>query len=81
MIILNLVLMDTLLQQKKKLVCLLRNLGFNPCFNGCTTSTAKVATELATKRDGFNPCFNGYTTSTVRKVLETENYQLFQSLF
>ena len=40
--------------------------GFNPCFNGYTTSTVAVVPAPVVKFS-FNPCFNGYTTSTAER--------------
>ena len=38
--------------------------GFNPCFNGYTTSTMSGKFIVRSEEESFNPCFNGYTTST-----------------
>ena len=55
--------MDTLLQQERRNEQIKLDEGFNPCFNGYTTSTI-CSHFVESQEECFNPCFNGYTTST-----------------
>ena len=36
---------------------------------------------LKAYKEGFNPCFNGFTSLTTDVSEDTENSQMFQSLF
>ena len=38
--------------------------SFNPCFNGCSSSTKRGEAYEAMWKRGFNPCFNGCSSST-----------------
>ena len=42
--------------------------GFNPCFNGTTSATQKLAKKKTKKQKGFNPCFNGTTSATLVRL-------------
>ena len=72
--------MDTLLQHITKYASPSVSCGFNPCFNGYTTSTQEKTMKLAGKFC-FNPCFNGYTTSTQEKTMKLAGKFCFNPCF
>ncbi|KUK90149.1 MAG: Uncharacterized protein XE02_0677 [Mesotoga infera] len=42
------------------------DMGFNPCFNGCLSSTFNGLKKVE-QNQSFNPCFNGCLSSTTKK--------------
>ncbi len=60
-----LVLMDVPLQRVSPYLTSICSCSFNPCFNGCSSSTGKD-NDTKTVTWGFNPCFNGCSSSTKR---------------
>ena len=62
--------MDVPLQQifPGKMIILIN--GFNPCFNGCSSSTSSP-NFIFRNFVSFNPCFNGYSSSTQSPIYDT----------
>ena len=58
-----LVLMDVTLQLSEELIKYSMKLRFNPCFNGCYSSTRYEQLKKQSM-ESFNPCFNGCYSST-----------------
>ena len=59
--------MDVPLQPGQTVYRILNGYGFNPCFNGCPSSTFMTLQQLETDK-GFNPCFNGCPSSTKKNI-------------
>ena len=80
MVVSILVLMDVVLQQMSYLRKLKRSESFNPCFNGCCSSTlcwSRTRSSIA----GFNPCFNGCCSSTLLYIALPKIFDSFNPCF
>ena len=75
-----LVLMDVTLQQRARKRRKWNYECFNPCFNGCYSSTNVLiyGDQIVIS---FNPCFNGCYSSTYTWRITDCNGNMFQSLF